>query len=193
MKANLLAAACVLGAAASASAQYQQYPYPNYPPLNPANVMPNVYNPQYQPLSPYLNLLRGGNAGVNYYYGVRPGTVGGAGPFGGASMLAPGGMRAPFMPQLASAPDPVELPDRTRGHEPPNRPRTDRQGLPPRRRPRVFRRRPRRLRGDRRGRGPAPGTPGRHPPPGPPARPRRNSAGRPRRGSRLPAHPGDDP
>src|SRR5438552_3890625 len=112
MKANLLAAACVLGAVATASAQQ----YPQYPPLNPANVMPNVYNPQYQPLSPYLNLLRGGNSGVNYYYGVRPGTLGGAGSIGGAGMLAPGGMRMPFMPQLASTPDAVELPERGEGY-----------------------------------------------------------------------------
>jgi hypothetical protein len=116
MKANLLAAMCLLGAAASAPAQFQQNQYGGYPQLNPANVMPNVYNPQYQPLSPYLNMNRGGNPAVNYYYGVRPGTVGGAGSFGGAAMLAPGGMRAPFMPQLASTPDSVELPDRSEGY-----------------------------------------------------------------------------
>jgi hypothetical protein len=34
---------------------------------------PNFYNPQNQPLSPYLNLLRGNNTAVNYYYGARPG------------------------------------------------------------------------------------------------------------------------
>lgn len=48
----------------------------------PGNVMPNYYNRQSQPLSPYLNLLRGGNPGVNYFYGVRPGTTGAAGGFG---------------------------------------------------------------------------------------------------------------
>ena len=53
--------------------------------------MPNIYNPQTQPLSPYLNLLRGGNPGVNYYYGVRPGTVGGARVgVGGAPYMADG-------------------------------------------------------------------------------------------------------
>lgn len=40
-------------------------------------MMPNFYNRQNQPLSPYLNLLRGGNAATNYYYGVRPGTPAG--------------------------------------------------------------------------------------------------------------------
>jgi hypothetical protein len=34
---------------------------------------PNYYNRNTQPLSPYLNLLRGGNPAVNYFYGVRPG------------------------------------------------------------------------------------------------------------------------
>src|SRR5437868_11799531 len=97
-----IAAACVLGFAATAAAQYPQnpygqqfpqYPYPNVPFGMAPQVMPNIYNPQTQPLSPYLNLLRGGNAGVNYYYGVRPGTTGGAGSFGGAAMLAAGGYR----------------------------------------------------------------------------------------------------
>ena len=76
--------------------------------------MPNVFNPQYQPVSPYMNLLRGGNVATNYYYGVRPGTVG-MGPrgFGGAPFIAGGGNRMMFFPQLASAPDPLSagLPD----------------------------------------------------------------------------------
>jgi hypothetical protein len=48
------------------------------------NYLPNYYNRQTQPLSPYLNLLRGtGNPGVNYYYGVRPGLpTGGLNTFG---------------------------------------------------------------------------------------------------------------
>ena len=38
--------------------------------------MPNIYNPQSQPLSPYLNMFRGGgNPAANYYFGTRPGTV----------------------------------------------------------------------------------------------------------------------
>lgn len=74
-------------------------------------VLPNYYNPQYQPLSPYLNLFRGSNPAVNYYYGVRPGTVGGAGSFGGAPNIAMGGNRSTFFPQLAAGPDPFNPED----------------------------------------------------------------------------------
>ena len=70
--------------------------------------MPNIYNPVNQPLSPYLNLLRGGNTAANYYYGVRPGTVGlGVQGSAGAPFVAGGGNRTLFFPQLASAPDPL--------------------------------------------------------------------------------------
>jgi hypothetical protein len=41
---------------------------------NPNSFAPNAYNRSAQPLSPYLNMLRGGNPAVNYFYGVRPGT-----------------------------------------------------------------------------------------------------------------------
>lgn len=68
----------VVGADASA-----QGPYPYSPAPNSGNYLPNYYNRQTQPLSPYLNLLRGGNPGVNYFYGVRPGTQGGGVPVGG--------------------------------------------------------------------------------------------------------------
>jgi hypothetical protein len=44
-------------------------------PSNPSGYAPNMYNRAVQPLSPYLNLLRGGNNAVNYFYGVRPGTT----------------------------------------------------------------------------------------------------------------------
>jgi hypothetical protein len=47
-------------------------------PSNPSGSAPNMYNRSAQPLSPYLNLLRGGNNAVNYFYGVRPGTQSGA-------------------------------------------------------------------------------------------------------------------
>ncbi len=73
---------------------------PSYPVV--PNVMPNIYNPRYQPLSPYLNLLAGGNPSVNYYYGVRPGTVGGTGFPIGAPFMAAGGNRPLFFPQLSS-------------------------------------------------------------------------------------------
>jgi len=41
---------------------------------NTNSYAPNMYNRAAQPLSPYLNMLRGGNNAVNYFYGVRPGT-----------------------------------------------------------------------------------------------------------------------
>lgn len=49
----------------------------------PPNYAPNFYNRVQQPLSPYLNLLRGANPATNYYYGVRPGLpTGGLNTFG---------------------------------------------------------------------------------------------------------------
>ncbi len=57
---------------------------------------PNFYNRNQQPLSPYLNLARGGNPAVNYFYGTRPGlgssASGMAGGFGfqGANLGPPG-------------------------------------------------------------------------------------------------------
>jgi len=71
-------------------------------------VMPNIFNPQTQPLSPYLNLFRGSSPAANYYYGVRPGTVGMTNrAFGAAPFVAGGGNRMLYFPQLASAPDPL--------------------------------------------------------------------------------------
>jgi hypothetical protein len=117
-KAQWLTAACVLGFAAGASAQAPQNYGPQFPqsPFPGSGVgpgagpgfMPNIYNPQYQPLSPYLNLNRGGNPAVNYYYGVRPGTVGGAGSFGGAAALAAGGNRPLFFPQAVQSQEPPD-------------------------------------------------------------------------------------
>lgn len=106
-----LVTAVTLAMAGVASAQFQQPYYGGmggaggYP---PSAFMPNIYNPQNQPLSPYLNLLRGGNAGVNYYYGVRPGTMGGMGFGYGAPFMAFGGNRPLFFPELANAPEPLE-------------------------------------------------------------------------------------
>ncbi len=128
-----LAVAGVVALAGAASAQQPGYPYPwagggqpgfgfpqyGFPQsgLGGPAVMPNIYNPQTQPLSPYLNLFRGSNPATNYYYGVRPGTVGGAGSMlGVATMPAMGGNRAPFFPQLAAAPDPLTLPDASDGY-----------------------------------------------------------------------------
>jgi hypothetical protein len=132
MRNAVLGATWVLGIAGAAGAQTQppaatgwafpQSSFPGYPAanpayLNPANVMPNIFNPQVQPLSPYLNLFRGGNPGVNYYYGVRPGTVGGAGSFGSAAAVSQGGARRQFVPQLiAPGGEPVELPEPGEGY-----------------------------------------------------------------------------
>ena len=65
----------------------------NAGPASPGTYAPNPYNRQTQPLSPYLNLLRGGNQAVNYFYGVRQGT--GAGILGATSPAAVG-PRPPF-------------------------------------------------------------------------------------------------
>jgi hypothetical protein len=64
-------------------------------PANPSGYA-NMYNRGNQPLSPYLNLLRGTDPAVNYYYGVRPGTT----PGGSAGMFgSPGsGPRQTFFP-----------------------------------------------------------------------------------------------
>jgi hypothetical protein len=57
---------------------------------------PNFYNRAQQPLSPYLNLFRGGDPGVNYFYGVRPGLspavsgIGGTFGFQGSALGPPG-------------------------------------------------------------------------------------------------------
>ncbi|GIW84813.1 MAG: hypothetical protein WHU94_01140 [Thermogemmata sp.] len=112
----IIAAGLCLSHSLQAQTPLQQYgsnlpSIPYLPPsgaINPYNLMPNIYNPQTQPLSPYLNLLSGINPGVNYYYGVRPGTLGmSVGRGGGAPFVAPGGPRPLFFPQLAAAPDPL--------------------------------------------------------------------------------------
>jgi hypothetical protein len=77
--------------------------------FNQNNFMPNIYNPQYQPLSPYLYGVRGTNPAVDYYFGTRPGTLG-MGPrgSGGSPFMAMGGNRMMFFPQLANAPEPFQ-------------------------------------------------------------------------------------
>jgi hypothetical protein len=80
------------------AAQYQNGYAPN---PNPLNYLPNYYNRANQPLSPYLNLLRG-NPAVNYYYGARPGLpTGGVNVFGQAPPYQPfvGVMGGGFLPQ----------------------------------------------------------------------------------------------
>lgn len=92
----------VLGWSAVASAQFQN-PYGQQGGGGGASPFaPNPYNPQTQPLSPYLNSRGSGNPAANYYFGTRPGTVGGAGGgFGGAPNIAFGGNRGPFPFQYA--------------------------------------------------------------------------------------------
>lgn len=65
-----------------------------------------------QPLSPYLNLLRGTNNAVNYYYGVR----GGATPFGFSGMFNQGaqGVRQTFFPVVDNLADLADDPDAAR-------------------------------------------------------------------------------
>ena len=63
-----ISALAVLASVQAASAQLAVFnPYPPIPPN------PNLSLPYAQPaLSPYLNLLRGGNAAVNYFLDVAP-------------------------------------------------------------------------------------------------------------------------
>lgn len=108
---------CLTAALAGPSAaQYPSgYPAAPYSPYyQQPQVQPNVFNRNTQPLSPYLNLFNGinnPNPALNYYYNVRPGTVGGTGQrFGtGAPFTSPGAPRMPFFPQLANAPDPANV------------------------------------------------------------------------------------
>jgi len=82
-------------------------------PVSNAGLMPNIYNPQSQPLSPYLNMFRGTNSPAsNYYFGTRPGTVGGGGGMMGGLLpgMAMSGGRGAFFPQMASGPDEIDLP-----------------------------------------------------------------------------------
>jgi hypothetical protein len=59
-----LAAVALLGPLAAGQARAQPFDYPIRPP---------AYGPFYRPgLSPYLNMLRGGDPAVNYYLGVVP-------------------------------------------------------------------------------------------------------------------------
>ncbi len=76
-------------------------------PTNPSGYA-NMYNRGGQPLSPYLNLLRGSNPAVNYYYGVRPGTQPGA--FSGMFGAPSAGPRQTFFPGADTMSDLLEFP-----------------------------------------------------------------------------------
>ena len=86
----------VLGLTAAAASAQQGYA------PTPGNYLPNYYNRQSQPLSPYLNMLRGGNPGVNYFYGVRPGTTGAAAGFGQQVPFGYSQNRAGFIPAASN-------------------------------------------------------------------------------------------
>lgn len=99
--------------------------------INNSPYAPNFYNRANQPLSPYLNLLRGGNTAVNYFYGVRPGLPSGQ-PIGmgfGTGYSGVSQARAGFVPQIAGNPtdEPIEVP-----------PVGDRVIIPPSAHPVVF-------------------------------------------------------
>ena len=81
----------LLATAATGRAQtYGPQPAPQYPPQSPQQSMPGTagvampsgYRP---PLSPYLNLLRGGDPAINYFYAVRPAVMNGVSPLGSLS------------------------------------------------------------------------------------------------------------
>ncbi len=78
----------------------------------PPNYAPNFFNRAQQPLSPYLNLLRGSNPATNYYYGVRPGLPsGGMNTFGQSPNIPQfqpqtGPMYGGFLPQSQTPYDP---------------------------------------------------------------------------------------
>lgn len=110
----------LLATAATARAQYPgqnpgqgQYPGQPYPqqtmPGTAGVAMPPNYRP---PLSPYLNLLRGGDPAINYYYAVRPALMNGVSPFG--SMAGSRGfsqLRNGFLPAAGNpTQEPVEAP-----------------------------------------------------------------------------------
>ena len=70
-------------------APYQTAGGPFVPYQTPGNYPRGSMNPMPQPLSPYLNLFRGANLAVNFYYGVRPWQqYGNNGPW--AALPAPG-------------------------------------------------------------------------------------------------------
>jgi len=105
------------GSAAHGQAYGGNPAYSGYMP--PATFQPNtIYNRQTQPLSPYLNLFRGNNPAVNYYYGVRPGTPAGGwlGPTGGPAAMLP---RLTFFPNAEVLTPPEETENGQRGGIPP--------------------------------------------------------------------------
>ena len=101
----------LLATAAAGRAQYQgQYPQQSVP--GTAGVpMPSGYRP---PLSPYLNLLRGGDPAINYYYAVRPALMNGVSPLGSMAGGTRGfsQLRSGFLPAAGNpTQEPVVMPE----------------------------------------------------------------------------------
>jgi hypothetical protein len=88
--------------ASAASAQFLSVGGPFVPYQTPANYPTAMYNRANQPLSPYLNLFRGGIPAVDYYYGVRPGLQTGGYP---RQQYPPNGPR-PVLPAFLPATPP---------------------------------------------------------------------------------------
>jgi hypothetical protein len=68
-------------------------------------VQQNPPAPYRPPVSPYLNLLRGGDPSINYYYAVRPGISAGVAPTGSVTSMPAQGynpLRSGFMPAAAN-------------------------------------------------------------------------------------------
>lgn len=104
----------ILTLAATAAAGRAQLPAPPPQQSVPGTAgvpMPSNYRP---PLSPYLNLLRGGDPAINYYYAVRPALMNGVSPLGtmaggtrGSSQL-----RSGFVPAAGNpTQEPVVMPE----------------------------------------------------------------------------------
>ena len=100
MKRILIAAFALAMLPLAASAQQ--------PGAGTGGLAPNTYNRGNQPLSPYLNMLRGSNSAVNYFYGVRPGTQPNA--FAGMFGTGGGGQRMTFFPGADYLTDLLEEP-----------------------------------------------------------------------------------
>ncbi len=111
MTRTLLTLLTLAATAAAGRAQYPgQYPQPSMP--GTAGVpMPSGYRP---PLSPYLNLLRGGDPAINYYYAVRPALMNGVSPLGTMAGGTRGfsQLRSGFLPAAGNpTQEPVVLPE----------------------------------------------------------------------------------
>jgi hypothetical protein len=82
-------------------------------PNNPSGYAQTGTRGPAQPLSPYLNLLRGGNPAVNYFYGVRNNGFAGGFGSGGNFSGSPFGRFVPVPDTLSELPednrDPLKL------------------------------------------------------------------------------------